>query len=87
MLASPPVHAPSASGVWYGLATAGAAVALAAVALFRRRISERVRSPLRRLSAPVTGLREVHTGHVGDYVAWFCVGLAALGGLLVLALR
>ena len=29
----------------------------------------------------------VHSGHVGDYTAWFVVGLAALGGLLAVAIR
>ena len=78
---------PSWAGVWYGLAGAGGAAGLAAVTLFRRRVSARVRRALRPALTPVLALREVHTGHIGDYAMWFTVGLAAFGGLLVLAIR
>jgi hypothetical protein len=50
-------------------------------------VSAGARRRLRPALAPVSALREVHTGHVGDYTMWFTVGLAALGGLLVLAVR
>ena len=33
------------------------------------------------------GFRSLHSGHVGDYVTWLTVGLAALGGAFALALR
>ncbi|MFC4638919.1 complex I subunit 5 family protein [Deinococcus hohokamensis] len=33
------------------------------------------------------GLRQVHSGHVGDYVAWLTVGIAVLGLSSVLLLR
>jgi multicomponent Na+:H+ antiporter subunit D len=33
----------------------------------------------------VAGLRALHSGHIGDYVAWLFVGVAALGVFLVLA--
>src|SRR5689334_1418507 len=32
-------------------------------------------------------IRRLHSGHVGDYVAWFTFGLAALGGLFAITLR
>jgi hypothetical protein len=32
-------------------------------------------------------LRSVHSGAIGDYVAWMTFGVAALGGLLALTLR
>jgi hypothetical protein len=32
-------------------------------------------------------LRAVHSGVIGDYVAWLTFGVAALGGLLALALH
>jgi multicomponent Na+:H+ antiporter subunit D len=35
----------------------------------------------------LTQIRRLHSGHVGDYVAWLTFGLAALGGLFVLTLR
>ena len=70
------------SGVAYGLLSALGAVGLAAAALFWRRL----------LAAPILvpltmPLRRVHSGHVGDYVAWLVVGVAALGGLFALAFR
>jgi multicomponent Na+:H+ antiporter subunit D len=37
--------------------------------------------------APVVQIRRLHSGHVGDYVAWFTFGLATLGGLFALTLR
>ena len=36
---------------------------------------------------PTAALRAVHSGHVGDYVAWLTVGLAILGGAFAVALR
>lgn len=35
----------------------------------------------------VLSLGEVHSGHVGDYVAWLTFGLAALGGAFAFVLR
>jgi multicomponent Na+:H+ antiporter subunit D len=65
------------------LATAAAAVLIACAALGRARLHP---SLLRRLtsvlSPPVTRLRLVHSGRVGDYVAWLTVGTATLGVLL-----
>jgi multicomponent Na+:H+ antiporter subunit D len=34
----------------------------------------------------VAGLRRVHSGRIGDYVAWLFLGVAAFGGLLALPL-
>jgi multicomponent Na+:H+ antiporter subunit D len=80
---------PSSLGAWYGLASGAAAVSLALVSLFRRRI---VSSAIRRrveaaVGPPIKRLRLLHSGHVGDYAAWFVLGLAALGGLFALATR
>lgn len=77
----------SSTGAWYGVAAAGAATALAAAALFRRRLSTRLRARLTPAAAPVRALRALHTGHIGDYAMWFTVGLAAFGGLFILAVR
>jgi len=80
---------PSVLGIWYGLASGGGAVALALVSLFRRRL---VPGPLRRRCAaffgpPIRRLRLVHSGHVGDYAAWFALGLLVVAGLFALVLR
>jgi multicomponent Na+:H+ antiporter subunit D len=80
---------PSVLGAFYGLASGAAAVAFALMALFRRRL---VPTALRRSVAAAFGpgirrLRLLHSGHVGDYAAWFVVGLFAVLGLFALALR
>ena len=79
--------APSSSSVVYGVAAAGAAVALATVTLRRRRPGARMQASLRPALAPVTALRSLHTGHVGDYVMWLTIGLAAFGGLVIVAVH
>ena len=86
---SGPSVGPSALGAWYGVASGVGAVALASVALLRRRF---VPSTARRRVAavfgpPIRGVRALQSGHVGDYAAWFAVGLAAMGGLLAAAVR
>jgi multicomponent Na+:H+ antiporter subunit D len=35
----------------------------------------------------VAPLRALHSGHIGDYVAWLALGVAALGGSFALALH
>jgi multicomponent Na+:H+ antiporter subunit D len=70
-----------------GLATALAAVILAAAALFQRRLPRAASAASRYFSAAIDPLRKLHSGHIGDYIAWLTVGVAALGGLLTLAFR
>ena len=55
--------------------------ALAAVLLLRTRL---VDAALGRVVAP---LKAVHSGHVGDYVAWLTAGVAVLGGLFAVTIR
>ncbi|CAM5420745.1 complex I subunit 5 family protein [Leifsonia shinshuensis] len=83
--------APPAVEVWSPMALALAgltvllAVGVAAFELFG------VRTPVRRavdavLRAPAHVLRRAHSGHVGDYVVWLALGVAAMGfGLLALS--
>jgi multicomponent Na+:H+ antiporter subunit D len=59
-----------------GLGAVGGGAALAAAALRRKRPSA---GALRRLLEP---LRTLHSGHIGDYVAWLVAGTAALAVLL-----
>jgi multicomponent Na+:H+ antiporter subunit D len=64
------------------------ALALAAVALFRHHLPSPVRAAGSALwSPPMRALRAVHTGRVGDYVAWLAFGTAAFGGLCAALLR
>ncbi|MEU9101974.1 complex I subunit 5 family protein [Streptomyces sp. NPDC048361] len=68
-------HAPhwALPGVLLGLASTALAVGLAGIA---------VRGPARREpSTWAEPLRRLHSGHIGDYVAWLLVGTALLGGL------
>jgi multicomponent Na+:H+ antiporter subunit D len=61
------------------------ALGLAAVALFAPRDSW-LRAPSAQLAPTGRALRGLHSGHVGDYVAWLLLGVAALGGSFALAL-
>jgi multicomponent Na+:H+ antiporter subunit D len=79
----------TASSVAWSLVSVVGSVAFAGLALYRHRLfPERAR----RRAWELTGgglrvLRGVHSGVIGDYVAWLTFGVAALGGLLALALR
>jgi multicomponent Na+:H+ antiporter subunit D len=72
----------------YGAAAAAGALALAALALFggslRRRLPAGWLAPP---AAALAGLRHLHSGHIGDYIAWWTAGAAALGGASLLLLR
>ncbi|KIF73006.1 NADH dehydrogenase, partial [Streptomyces sp. 150FB] len=65
----------SATGVLLGLLSASLAAGLATYAVRRplRPVEE-----LRDWAGP---LRRLHSGHVGDYVAWLLVGMVLLGAL------
>jgi multicomponent Na+:H+ antiporter subunit D len=76
--------APAEERLQKGLVHAGVTVlgafALAGLTLWRKRLPELLRAPVRAIWNPLTsGLRALHTGEVGDQVAWFTVGVAALG--------
>jgi multicomponent Na+:H+ antiporter subunit D len=68
-------------GLLAGLGGVAVAVALATLAV------RAIPSPLPKgltkvLTAPVDGLRRLHSGHLGDYAAWLILGAAALIGVL-----
>ncbi|KIF66605.1 NADH dehydrogenase [Streptomyces sp. AcH 505] len=65
----------TAPGVLLGLLSAALAVALAGYAV---RARPRQRRALPDWSGPV---RRLHSGHIGDYVAWLLVGVTLLGAL------
>jgi multicomponent Na+:H+ antiporter subunit D len=84
----PPPHGPKPSELVLGVASAAATFALAGLALGRRRVPDRWRALT--WAGPgrmVDGLRALHSGHVGDYVAWLTFGAAALGGAFAFVLR
>lgn len=85
--AKPAVFAPAATShietfdYLYGAGAVIGAIALAAIGLFGQPLRTRVPRPvLRPVSRAVTGLRQLHSGHIGDYIAWWTAGAALLGG-------
>jgi multicomponent Na+:H+ antiporter subunit D len=62
-----------------GLVAPAAAVVLAALTV--RGMGTAMES---RLAAPLRVVRGLHSGHVGDYIAWQLFGAALLGGIVVL---
>jgi multicomponent Na+:H+ antiporter subunit D len=79
--------APSHAGDWtgkgvgLGLLSAGLAVAVAAAGIWSRRIRDAIPG-VGWAARPLALLRALHSGHVGDYVAWLMLGVAALGGFI-----
>jgi multicomponent Na+:H+ antiporter subunit D len=69
------------------IATTIVALAAAALALARRRLPRAVMGAARRGSTVLAPLRSLHSGHVGDYIAWLTVGVALFGGILAVATR
>ncbi|MBV9943680.1 MAG: hypothetical protein JO262_16250, partial [Solirubrobacterales bacterium] len=63
------------------------ALAITALTLLRpalyRRVPATVLGPAR---AALAGLRRLHSGHVGDYIAWWTAGAALLGAASLLLL-
>jgi multicomponent Na+:H+ antiporter subunit D len=70
------------AGVLLGLLSAALAVGVAALALWAPRLPAMLRSGSGRLVPVLNGLRRLHSGHIGDYVAWLFVGTAALAALV-----
>jgi len=82
--ATPLRHDPAAAwtgtGILLGIVAIALALAVAAAGLWQERL------PWLRLGHPVMRrLHRLHTGHIGDYVAWLFAGLAALVLLVGLA--
>jgi multicomponent Na+:H+ antiporter subunit D len=81
-LAPEPKATWSALGVGLGVLSTLLALGFAAIGLW----PDRLRLVLRPFEAAMTHLRRLHTGHVGDYVAWLFAGVAALAALVGLPL-
>ncbi|HLI58818.1 MAG TPA: proton-conducting transporter membrane subunit [Solirubrobacteraceae bacterium] len=72
----------------YGAGATVGALSLAALGLFGRPL--RARLPKRLLgavSAALWTLRRLHSGHIGDYIAWWTAGAALLGGATLVFVR
>ena len=69
---------------WRELLTAGIAAALALAALYRSRLGAAGKALTIALGRAMHPFRAIHSGRVGDYIAWFVLGVAAYGGSLLL---
>jgi multicomponent Na+:H+ antiporter subunit D len=71
-----------------GLSLTAGAAALAALALYRKRLlPSALRSAIRgSVGQGLEGLRAVHSGEVEDYVAWLTLGVAILGGAFAISM-
>jgi multicomponent Na+:H+ antiporter subunit D len=73
--------------VVYGAVATVGAVVLAGLGLFGGGVRERLPTALvDPLLGGVGWLRELHSGHIGDYIAWWTVGAALLGGASLMLL-
>ena len=71
----------------YAAGASVGAVALAALGLFGRPLRDRLPNVVTRpVLVSVDGLRSLHSGHIGDYIAWWTTGAALLGGASMLLL-
>jgi multicomponent Na+:H+ antiporter subunit D len=82
-----PLHAGTAPYA-YSLASLVLACGFALFGLYRGRLPALLRDAAGRvLEPPLQVLKGLHSGLVGDYVAWLTFGAAALGGLLAVLIR
>ncbi len=83
---APPSHTETFDYL-YAVASTLGALAIAALTLFgaplRRRLPAGVERPPR---AALTALRRLHSGHIGDYIAWWTAAAAMLGGASLILL-
>lgn len=80
---APPAPAPEPGSPLLGVIVLASAAAGAVCYL----LSKRFRSTSRWITAPLQVLHRLHSGHVGDYVAFLTFGVAAFGLVCVLYLR
>jgi multicomponent Na+:H+ antiporter subunit D len=66
-----------------GFAATLGALLIAWVGLFGRPLRERVPKSALRFTA---GVRALHSGHIGDYIAWWTAGVAVVGSVCLLTL-
>jgi multicomponent Na+:H+ antiporter subunit D len=72
----------------YGADAVLGAIGLAGVSLFGQSLREAL--PDAMIVVPrraLRTLRELHSGHIGDYIAWWTAGAAALGSVSLVVLK
>jgi multicomponent Na+:H+ antiporter subunit D len=78
----------SAADYGYGAITILGMLGVAAAGLFGYRLRElRESRGAQRLGAAVWAVRGLHSGHIGDYIAWWSAGVGVIGGLCLVVLR
>ncbi len=78
----------SGAAIVAGVATTALAASVFLVQLGRRRLPPRLAAAARAVNSTVLSpLRTLHSGHVGDYIAWLTVGVAVFGGILAALIR
>ncbi|HVW81116.1 MAG TPA: complex I subunit 5 family protein [Mycobacteriales bacterium] len=77
----------STTGVLLGLLSAALAVVTAIAGWYAEPIQRRAGAFLKPFQRCLAGLRALHSGHVGDYVAWLMVGVVVLTAIVGLPLR
>jgi multicomponent Na+:H+ antiporter subunit D len=83
-----PAYSAPASAYLYSALTLTSSIAVAAAGLFGARLRGSIaRGVGAGTRAAVAPLRAVHSGHIGDYVAWLVAGVALLGGAFAIALQ
>jgi multicomponent Na+:H+ antiporter subunit D len=81
-----PTFEVSAGAVVAAVATMLVSVGVTLLLLERRRIP-RGSQVAHALGTAMNPLRSLHSGHIGDYIAWLTVGVATFGGILVALTR
>jgi multicomponent Na+:H+ antiporter subunit D len=69
-----------------GLLTAVGSIAMGVLLLRHPRPFAHPKDPMNLFQSAVLRLRRLHSGQIGDYVAWAMLGFAALGGALALTI-
>jgi multicomponent Na+:H+ antiporter subunit D len=72
------------SSIAWSLVTLLGSATVGCLSLYRSRLPRAVKDAMTRALEP---LRALHSGHIGDYVAWITFGTAVIGGLFVLTIR
>jgi multicomponent Na+:H+ antiporter subunit D len=76
----------TAEGALLDLLAVVIACGIAVLAVQHPRLPASLARPPRWIVGPLTGLRGLHSGHLGDYAAWLVVGVAVLGAGTTLSL-
>jgi multicomponent Na+:H+ antiporter subunit D len=80
------VHVSSVDVLYAVLAVVGA-LAVAALGLFGRPLREALPGSISSWARTwVRAIRYMHSGHIGDYIAWWTVGASLMGAACLLAL-